>query len=135
MTIIPDAADISTDFRAAIERDHRRQASYFERHRAELEAAKPSWAETVSVDAVDFQEEADIWYGVERGVASIAVVVEHTADGFTDPSELARPTLAIHWEDSGDKTAAQTLAEVRSIIADLTAIEGLLAAIDAGVRS
>lgn len=128
-------SDTTTDIQAMFERDQQRMAAYLEKYGDELRAAKPFWAEDVSIDAVDFQDEVDVWYGTERGVASIAVVVEHTPNGFSDPSELERPSLQIHWEDSGDKTAAETLAEVRSVIADLTAIEGLLAAIVEGVRS
>lgn len=128
-------SDTTTDIQAMFERDQHRVAAYLEEYGDELRAAKPFWAEGVSIDAVDFQDEVDVWYGAERGAVSIAVVVEHTPNGFTDPSELERPSLQIHWEDSGDKPAAETLAEVRSIIADLTAIEGKLAAIVDGVRS
>ncbi|MDQ1217186.1 hypothetical protein [Microbacterium arborescens] len=116
----------TTDIQATFERAQHRMAAYLEQHGDELRAAKPSWAEDISIDAVDFQDEVDVWYGAERGVASIAVVVEHTPKGFTNPSELARPSLQIHWEDSGDKPVVETLAEVRSIIADLTAITTIL---------
>ena len=128
-------SDTTTDIQALIDHDQQRMDAYLEKHGDELRAAKPSWAEDISIDAVDFQDEVDVWYGAERGVASIAVVVEHTPNGFTDPSELARPSLQIHWEDSGERTVIETLAEVRSIIADLTAIEGLLALMDEGVQA